>query len=209
MSKAKARTIQQSLGFMDNDLKTSKHDEIMLWLDNVVQKHLGELIGFEQEWKLEDFYVIEKGKELRDENKEFYFKDIQLPKKPELEVKKCTWEYPITTGKDSYILGFADMKVDFMNTILNYNADDREISIFKDKHSVFFEAKSSISSLGELIRQIRMYQTYTRGKWFVVSPDIKFSTALESQEIFHIEYNDVRFAQDEAIGPDGTIYKIP
>ena len=209
MSKAKARTIQQRLGFMDNDLKTSKHDEIMLWLDTVVQKHLGELIGFEQEWKLRDFYVTEKGKEFRGEDKEFYFNDIQLPKKPELEVTKCIWEYPITTGKDSYIVGFADMKVDFMDTILNYNADDRKFSIFKNEYSVFFEAKSSILSLGELIRQIRMYQTYTRGKWFVVSPDVKFSTALESQEIFHIEYNDVRFAPDEAIGPDGTIYKIP
>jgi hypothetical protein len=209
VSKAKDRTIQQRLGFMDNDLKSSKHDEIMFWLDNAVKKHLGELIGFEDEWRLRDFYVTEKGRELRDNNKESYFNFIQLPKKPELEVEKCIWEHPIMSGKGSYIVGFADMKVDFLIPTLQYKIDDNKLSIYKERSSIYFEVKSTISSLGELIRQVRMYQSYTNGKWFVVSPDTKYSSALESQEIFHIEYNIERFAPDEVYGPDGTKYVIP
>lgn len=33
MSKTRATTMQQRLGFADGDLTTSKHDEMMLWLD--------------------------------------------------------------------------------------------------------------------------------------------------------------------------------
>lgn len=33
MAKPKARTLQQRFGFLDDDLKTPKHDEIMFWLD--------------------------------------------------------------------------------------------------------------------------------------------------------------------------------
>jgi len=209
MSKAKARTIQQRLGFMDNDLKSSKHDEIMLWLDNAAKNHFGELIGFHKEWKFKEFYVTQKDKELRGEDKEFVFKDIQLPEKPDLEVVKCIWEYPITTRGDSYIVGFADLRVDYMDTSLSYDVDKCRFVICKEKKIAYFEVKSAISSLGELIRQIRMYQTYTSGEWFVVSPDVRFATALENQSIIHIEYESERFAPDEVIGPDGIKYKIP
>lgn len=33
MAKPKAKTLQQRFGFLDDDLKTPKHDEIMFWLD--------------------------------------------------------------------------------------------------------------------------------------------------------------------------------
>lgn len=210
MSKAKARTIQQRLGFMDNDLKSSKHDEIMLWLDDAVENHFNQLIPFQKEWKYKEFYVMEKGKELQDSQREIFFKDLDLPEKPDMEVVKQIWEYPITTGRDSYIVGFADMMVDYYDSSLTYYANEDKFKIYnKEKKSVFFEAKSEIHSLGELIRQIRMYQTYTIGKWFVVSPDSKFDAALKKQNIYFLKYEKERFSPDEAIGPDGTKYKIP
>lgn len=210
MSKAKAQTIQQRLGFMDNDLKSSKHDEIMLWLDHVVENHFNQLITFQREWKSKEFYVMENGKEIQDSQREIFFKDLELPEKPDLEVVKQIWEYPITKGRDSYIVGFADMRVDYYDSSLTYYVNEDKFQIYnKEKKSVFFEAKSEIPSLGELIRQIRMYQTYTVGKWFVVSPDSKFDSALEKQNIYFIKYETERFSPDEAIGPDGTKYKIP
>lgn len=210
MSKAKARTIQQRLGFMDNDLKSSKHDEIMLWLDNAVENHFNPLITFQKEWKYKEFYVMDKGEELRDSQREIFFKTLDLPEKPNLEVVRQIWEYPITTGRDSYIVGFADMRVDYYDSSLTYYANEDRFQIYnKEKKSIFFEAKSEIHSLGELIRQIRMYQTYTTGEWFVVSPDSKFDAALEKQNIYFLKYETERFCPDEAIGPDGTKYKIP
>lgn len=209
MSNAKDRTIQQRLGFMDNDLKSTKHDEIMLWLDNAVRKHFNELIVYKNEWKIQEFYVTKNDKELSGKDKEFIFNDLDLPGKPGLEIIKITWEYPVTTGKVSYIVGFADMRVDYQDNSLVYDTGKHEFHLYKEKCSIYFEVKSSISSLGELIRQIRMYQTYTKGQWFVVSPEIKFAAALESQGITHIEYDSERFSPDEVIGPDGTKYIIP
>ena len=37
MVKPKAKTLQQRFGFIDADLKTPEHDEIMLWLDQNVE----------------------------------------------------------------------------------------------------------------------------------------------------------------------------
>jgi len=48
---------------------------------------------------------------------------------------------------------------------------------------VYFEVKATLSSAGELIRQIRMYQEYVQGEWVVVSPDNRHRGLLESQGI--------------------------
>ncbi len=48
----------------------------------------------------------------------------------------------------------------------------------------YFEVKPSIPSLGEVIRQVRMYQNYTAGtEWWIVSPDTRFKTQIEAQGI--------------------------
>jgi hypothetical protein len=43
MNKQKAETHIQQLGFFDDDLKTSKHDEIMIWLDENIQEAINTL----------------------------------------------------------------------------------------------------------------------------------------------------------------------
>ena len=46
MAKPKAQTLQQKLGFFDEDLKKPKHDEIMIWLDqNIGSIKLSRLMG--------------------------------------------------------------------------------------------------------------------------------------------------------------------
>ena len=177
MAKPKSQTIQQRFGFMDKDLKSPKHDEIMLWLDDTVENHFNHLIAFSNEWQFNDFFVIEDEKELSDIQSEIIFNDTELPEKPKLTVVKKVWEYPISTksGSNTYIVGFADMRVDFIEPSLSYYVKENKCQIYKERKSLFFEAKTEIPSLGELIRQIRMYQIYTNGKWFVVSPDVKFA----------------------------------
>lgn len=53
---------------------------------------------------------------------------------------------------------------------------------------LFFEVKTIIPSLGELIRQIRLYQNYIAGPWFVVCKDNRFEDQLGSQGIGFIQY---------------------
>lgn len=74
---------------------------------------------------------------------------------------------------------------------------------------VFFEVKTKIQSLGELIRQIRFYEEYKKGKYFVVSPESQYASLLNEQGIGFVLYDKDRFVPDEAILPDGTKIIIP
>lgn len=84
------------------------------------------------------------------------------------------WEYPVMSGvSKQYCIGFVDMLI---------HCD----GIWCD---VAVEIKTSIPSLGELIRQIRMYQQYLKKIPFVIiSPDDRFQSALESQGIKFYKY---------------------
>lgn len=54
MAKPKAQTIQQRFGFMDDDLKKPKHDELMKWLDGCIEEKLLEWIGVSSECTAEE-----------------------------------------------------------------------------------------------------------------------------------------------------------
>jgi hypothetical protein len=67
-----------------------------------------------------------------------------------------------------------------------YTIEQSQVLNYKQQRR-FYEVKPSIPSLGEVIRQVRMYQTYTNreryGEWWIVSPDTRFKEQLESQGI--------------------------
>jgi hypothetical protein len=59
----------------------------------------------------------------------------------------------------------------------------------KIKQRVYFEVKTAIKSLGELIRQIRMYQEYvSSGIFVVVCPDDRYKEQLQRQGIAFVKY---------------------
>lgn len=45
MNKPKAQTLQQKLGFFDEDLKKPKHDELMLWLDDNIERIINKIFN--------------------------------------------------------------------------------------------------------------------------------------------------------------------
>lgn len=116
------------------------------------------------------------------------------------------FEMPITTERE-YIVGFVDVIAcvtypclevknldwndDVMVTDLRQKPDPALAFFFESKTYVYyFEAKPAISSLGELLRQIRTYQTYVpptdwnrEVHFVVVSPDTRFRSAIEGQGI--------------------------
>lgn len=49
MIKPRATTIQQRFGFLDNDLMTPMHDEMILWLDNNIESIISDL--FLKDWQ--------------------------------------------------------------------------------------------------------------------------------------------------------------
>ena len=58
MTKPKAQTLQQKLGFFDDDLKKPKHDELMIWLDKNIKEIVNNL--FNKPYEEEEIYKIKK-----------------------------------------------------------------------------------------------------------------------------------------------------
>lgn len=122
--------------------------------------------------------------------------DLGVP--PEVSLAKAGskwWEF--TIKKREAVVGFVDFVVDAELPYLtvkgfdgsSYGATNSkpEWRIGNRTKRVYFEAKVKIPSLGELIRQIRFYQTYEPGIYVVVSPDDRDAEILQSQGIRFIK----------------------
>ena len=101
----------------------------------------------------------------------------------------------------NYMVGFYDLWLEatweFTNAVpsvkvrrsfsegnMTYVTGDIEAHDGYRQYHYGFEVKPSIRSIGEVVRQIRMYQEFTKGtKWLVVSPDDRFANTLEEQGI--------------------------
>lgn len=209
VAKPRASTIQQRFGFMDKDLTTPKHDEIMLWLDGYVRECI--YAGFRNSSWNPDYVarccevagravnntargqpsLLEEWSGLGD------CPPVPLP---EIEV---VWEYPIRDGK--YIIGFVDMMVRYCSGVRlevvdvcddhlkryysepHYRLPRWDTTFFAGKTKLF-EVKAAIPSLGEVIRQVRMYQVYEKGDYTIVSPDDRYKDALKEQGIGFLKY---------------------
>lgn len=229
MAKPKATTLQQKFGFMDGELSTPLHDEIMLWLDtyileavsNVARIPLGERdwtkvsvkgaekpISLEEARKLSYDKVsssLEKSQERMSCNstsrphiRETIQRDIDLlsgwigPQIPEygpMNIKRKIWESAIF-APNKFMVGFMDMLAIYENPILYLDISGivPKFDVFRYDQYMAFEVKPEIPSLGELIRQIRMYQSYVDFPFCIVSPDDRFKDALASQGIKFLKY---------------------
>jgi len=99
---------------------------------------------------------------------------------PKVQTK---WEHVIHTNNNGAIMGFVDLAITAKTSPRNT--------------SLLIEAKAEIPSLGELIRQIRMYQDGRSGLygdhvWVVISPDDRFASKLEEQYIRFLKYDPAR-----------------
>jgi hypothetical protein len=112
-----------------------------------------------------------------------------VPQKPQLKIKK-EWEQTVMSNK--FIVGFIDMIVSYPGYDLDFYGKDFPSYVVHGLsdyyHHVCFEVKTTIPSLGELIRQINMYREYVRSPFYIVAPDKKFISQLQSQGIGFVHY---------------------
>lgn len=116
----------------------------------------------------------------------------QPPPRPISEVLQKHWEHTISNDR-AFVVGFVDMMIRIRKPSLwvdLHRANDYDLpsskpawKIFHGDENVYFEVKSKIPSLGELVRQIRFYQSHKPGLYFVVSPDNRYADVLRSQGI--------------------------
>lgn len=114
------------------------------------------------------------------------------PVKPKCEVISTHWEYTIVNDR-SFVVGFVDMMVRIRRPGLSIQTHISNMHPFPTakpqwktgnySDEIYIEVKSKITSLGELIRQIRFYQSHKKGMYVVVSPDGQFAEVLKSQGI--------------------------
>jgi len=209
MGKPRAQTIQQRFGFLDSDLTTSTHDTIMFWLDANMEQIVVSLMGklhLPTEWEQEEIKCGLKLIERANATQFSYVHDIvaePIPPFPGIKIGCKRWEVPITQEKSNFIVGFIDMQVSISEPSLHLKylwgqdsywkkgepaSGEWSISYQDNYRPLYFEVKTSIPSIGELLRQVRMYQTYTSGKFFVVAPDDKFESILSEQGIGFVKY---------------------
>ena len=166
-------TYADSLTFKDSDLRTPKHDEIMIWLDS----HLRDVLAAVFAEPLRENEVLR------------------------------TWEFavfkPLKYGQTepTDLVGHVDLLAEYS---VDESISHGDFVFFgtcegdncKVKHSspaqrlVAFEVKTTIPSLGDLIRQIRYYQGFLPSLhgFVVVSPDTRLRAQIESQRIGFYEY---------------------
>jgi len=138
------------------------------------------------------------------------FRSLHLiwPQRPEFDHTDVQWEYAIM-GSKQFIIGFIDLRTIIMYPVLRlegvieegtaYNPEARwripdlaKLRIisggYTEGDDLFVEVKSTLSSAGELLRQIKMYQQYVHGEWLVVCPDSRYKDILNSQDIHFWQY---------------------
>jgi len=184
----KDKAMNQSKGFVDDDLKTDDHDRIMIWLDgavdNIISKKGGSAKITEKIWEL----PITTGSPGYSQKRIVgyvdmfvrYVQETRMESEEEVEQRMRRCE-----NIDS--LKFDDEKNRLLSTSPNP---------IKSQFVVLFEVKSRIKNIGEVIRQIRQYQQYLGGydihnqKYLIVSPDDRFKDILKSQGIGFMKVPD-------------------
>ena len=102
----RASTIAARFGFQDSELKTARHDEIMLWLDENIDALVG---SWSRPW---DEKKIGDAERLYAAAREMYpeLPAIDpIPEAPRSTVLSKKWEVPLMNGQ--YVVGFVDMVV--------------------------------------------------------------------------------------------------
>jgi hypothetical protein len=261
MREKKPNTLQTRFGFADEELKTPRHDALMLWLDKNIESLVNKLfrndLTSEVIEKLQaeaienlktvvtdrtrvlrhfvnqaEYYEKKESpssadkeslksyrKKIEEENKKINlittwktFKTI--PETPDVSILEKKWELPVTTqaqynngNSSKYTVGFVDMSVQFAvpkprlggitssrdNELRSgewiYDLKNEPYIDFEyERHSMYIEVKTEISSIGELVRQINHYKEYLKGMYYVLCPNNPHKEILEQQGIGCLAY---------------------
>jgi len=182
----------------DPEVKTPAHDAIMLWLNenitgiiqNLHPEVAGRNWGGEYLGKIISTAIHESGKT------ECAGPLDDPPPFGIVLIDRVTWEYPVVKGEGQYqrIMGFVDLAVEYtiptrLSAWISKKDDNLHWEIEARELKAFFEVKSSIGSLGEVIRQINLYRQLlgSHHEWFLVCPDNSHADLIESQRILFIQ----------------------
>ena len=194
-NQSKAKTLQERFGFKDPELSTPRHDQIMLWLDEQAEDVAATFTGRVWPEKMITCFRTEAEKVMG----KLWEGLGNPPDRPSPTVTSKVWEYPIKNG--NYLIGFVDMalflrcpQLDVIGIERSEHREPRRVhgdtprwgvapGRASAQPSLLLEVKPEIRSVGEVVRQIRMYQAYQDSLFVVVCPDDRFREVLRGQGI--------------------------
>lgn len=191
--------MSERLGFQDPDLSTPEHDAMVFWTKAYLKNYFAreadeECMGCEFK---EDLYKAQSHwPQDSSINSQLANETYQLLTEKE-RFSKITLEHPILTG-NRFILGYADVMAVGRRILIDhsptnyYGKKERPRVVFEERNPIYVEVKPRIYSFGELIRQIRTYQTVTGifHQWYVASPETRFEEAIKDEGIKFIQITD-------------------
>lgn len=199
---AKSREKIQQLGFWDAEVSKPDHDAVCLWAyenaDSIFRTVCPEI--FDHGWSYSDGDYKDHS---ADELAKAFIRDNPRPS-PRIFTKPLEYVLKRHTGyKNSIeqIVGYADLMLQTECPLMvrkykpsSTGYDDDEFDGFElgwskewDCPRILIEAKSTLPTVGELMRQIQLYRTAFRGVFVVVSPDDSYSDILNEQGVFFIK----------------------
>jgi hypothetical protein len=199
--KKRAATLQEKFGFCDDDMKSPQHDRIMLWLDGHAEELVREYFAMPREWPEERIAEVRAQADafVKKRFSALGWQGLGEPPARKFQIASKTWEKTIV-ARNGFTVGFADMEVVVrFSSDLSFSCSEEptlrtlpriEWSVEINQEHVIFEAKTSIGSVGEVIRQIRLYQQHQPGHYVLVSPDDRFADLLRSQDIQFVKYEE-------------------
>lgn len=200
---AQTRAKVQQHGFWDHEVSVHKHDEICIW----AHEHALDIFravctkDFDRNWVTgdlpEEFKADQNARALAREFQEKTPRPV-----PRIKAKKLEYVLRSYSGyqdKVERLVGYADLlittELPSLYPILDYDsirAGRPLLTGFKliwdQGPSILVEAKSTMPTLGELMRQVNLYRTAFGGLVVVVSPDDQFQSILADQNVSFIRY---------------------
>ncbi len=212
---AKSREKIQQLGFWDTEVSKPDHDAVCLW----AYEHADLIFRavcpdrFDRVWLKSELDFDSRSSQ--DVNLLSEFKNANP--RPNPRVTRRTLECVLTsyTGyqdKMERIVGYADVLI---NTEVPRVSPKFKADTTRRGHDVFegyeirwtgerevaprilVEAKSTLPTVGELMRQIQLYRTAFNGEIVVVSPDDSYAKILAEQGVKFVKYGESGSAQTQ------------
>ncbi len=200
---AQTRAKVQQHGFWDPEVSVHKHDEICIW----AHEHALDIFravcpkDFDRNWVTgdlpEEFKTDRNARALAREFQEKTPRPV-----PRIKAKKLEYVLRSYSGyqdKVEKLVGYADLLITTELPCLYPIRDNDSIRAglhplkgfqldWDQGPSILVEAKSTMPTLGELMRQINLYRTAFGGLVVVVSPDDQFQSILADQNVSFIRY---------------------
>jgi len=190
------------------DVISEKERDIQKWKRWIAEKQLNSKDGdfsVSHARDIENYqqYIQEAQKEITTAQN---WETVSVPTCKRARISNKELEKPISDR--NYIIGYIDMvvEVDYPVLELENRALGGRRLFFKPKLSCemfnerfYFEVKTKISNLGELLRQINTYRKY-EGKnstWIVFAPDDAYRSILKEQNIYLVTPGDVGMKREE------------